>query len=269
MEIILKNVTYNYKSKKLLDKINLTIESNKITGITGDAKSVLCDILDGTTNMTNGQIVIGDMALIKSNLKAVKKVVSKIHQNYENQFFTNRVKEEIMFLISRLSYKPSNIEKKMEQSIEMVGLDKKVLDKDINTLTSGEKKLLQIAVSIIYNPDIIIFDEPFVELDRINTRKIINLIKVLKEKYNKTVIIVSNNVNLLYEITDNIIVLRKGHILISGETTTIYQNPNILKDKDIVIPDLVKFTLLAKNKKIKLSYHKDIRDLIKDVYKHV
>ena len=269
MEIILKNVTYSYKSKRLLDKINLNIESNKITGITGDAKSVLCDILDGTTNITSGDIVVGDIALIKENLKVIRKTVSKIYQNYEDQFFTSNVRQEIYFLISRLSYKPSNINKKMIQSVEMVGLKKEVLDKEINTLTTGEKKLLQIAVSIIFNPDIIIFDEPFVELDRINTKKIINLIKTLKDKYNKTVIIASNNINLLYEITDNIIVLRKGHVLLNGNTTTIYQDPNMLKDKDVELPDLVRFTLLAKKKKIKLSYHKDIRDLIKDVYKHV
>ena len=269
MEIVLKNVTYTYKSRKLIDKVSLSIESNKITGITGDAKSVLCDLLDGTTAITSGNIVVGEMALIKENLKVIRKTVSKIYQNYEDQFFTSNVRQEIYFLISRLSYKPSNIEKKMIQSVEMVGLTKEVLDKEINTLTTGEKKLLQIAVSIIFNPDIIIFDEPFVELDRINTKKIINLIKTLKDKYNKTVIIASNNINLLYEITDNIIVLRKGHVLISGETTSTYQDIDKIKDKDIEIPDLVKFTMLAKKKKIKLSYHKDIRDLIKDVYKHV
>ena len=144
-----------------------------------------------------------------------------------------------------------------------------MLDSKISELTSGEKKLLQVAVSIIYNPDIIIFDEVFTELDRVNKKKLINLIKKLKDKYNKTVIIVSNDVNILYEITDNIVILKKGHVQVIGETSEVYQNTNILKTTKIDIPDLVRFTLLAKSKKVKLSFHRDIRDLIKDVYKHV
>ena len=209
MEIVLKNATYSYKNRKLLNKINITINHNVITGITGENKTVLCSLINGTKLLSNGEILIGDIPVIKENIKVVRKVVSMIHQDYTNQFFTNNVKEEILFLISRLSYNPKNINKKMKQAIEMVGLDEEVLNKNINILTTGEKKLLQIAVSLIYNPDVIIFDEPFAELDRINTKKIIKLIKQLKEKYHKTIIIASNDVNVLYELTDEIIILKK------------------------------------------------------------
>lgn len=266
MEIVLKNVTYNYKNKKLLNKLNLTIEHNKITGITGSYKSILCKMLDGIKEF-DGEIIIGDIPVIKENIKAVRKTVSMIHQDYENQFFTNNVKEEIEFLISRLSYKPADINKKMNQALEIVGLSRDLLNKNIDELSDVEKKLLQISVSLIYNPDIIIFDEALVNLDRNNSNKIIRLIKDLKNKYKKTIIIASNDVNTLYEITDNIIILKNGKVYISGNTDKIYQNEDITNDIDI--PDLVRFTNLAKSKKVKLSYHKDIRDLIKDVYKHV
>lgn len=269
MEIVLNNVIYSYKNKKLLDKINLKIEDNKITGITGEYKTLLCNLLDGTKEITSGEILIGEIPLIKENIKVVRKIVSMIHQDYQEQFFTDSVKEEILFLISRLSYKPKDINKKMIQALEIVGLDKEIINRNISSLTSGEKKLIQIAISLIYNPDIIIFDEVFIELDMTNRKKIIRLIKKLKDKYKKTVIISSNDVNLLYEITDNIVILRKGHVLHNGITKDIYQKEEVINDKNIEIPDLVRFTFLAKNKKIKLSYHTDILDLIKDVYKHV
>ncbi len=151
----------------------------------------------------------------------------------------------------------------------MVGLNKSCLNKKIKSLSSGEKKLLQVAISLIYNPSIIIFDEPFVELDYSNQKKLIKLIKALKEKYHKTVIIASNNANILYEITDDIVILKKGRILAADNTIKVYQNTNLLKENEVDVPDLIKFTMLAKEKKVKLSYHRDIRDLIKDVYKHV
>ena len=266
MEIVIKNLTYIYKNKKLLNKVNLVIESNKITGITGTYKTLLCEILDGQKEF-NGEIVIGEIPLIKDNIKEIRKTVSLITQNYEEQFFTNNVKDEMMFLMSRLSYKPKDINKKIDQSLQIVGLSKTVLNKKISDLSNLEKKLLQISVSLIYNPDIIIFDESLVNLDKNNTTKITRLIKDLKNKYKKTVIIVSNDVDMLYELTDNIVILKKGSVYLTGNTTEVYTKKDL--DSDIVLPNLVRFTNLAKAKGVKLSYHKDIRDLIKDVYKHV
>ena len=63
------------------------------------------------------------------------------------------------------------------------------------------------------------------------------------------------------------IILKNNKVYLEGSTDKVYQNPDLSNDIDI--PDLVRFTNLAKKKKVKLSYHKDIRDLIKDVYKHV
>ena len=174
-----------------------------------------------------------------------------------------------MFLISRLNYKPRDLNKKMNQALLLVGLDKSYLNKSIQSLSSGEKKLFQVAISLIYNPSIIIFDEPFATLDYSNQKKLSKLIKLLKEKYNKTVIIASNNCDLLYELTDDIVILKKGHIIAADDTVKVYQDIELLKDNEIEMPNLVKFTMLAKAKKVKLSYHRDIRDLIKDVYKHV
>jgi len=269
MEITLKNIGYKYKNKKILDHINLKIESNHITGITGEYKSLLCQIIDAIKIPTTGNIIVGENMLEKANLKWIRKEVSMIHQNYQDQFFTDNVKEEFLFLISRLNYKPKDQNKKMEQALLLVGLDNSYLKKNISHLSTGEKKLLQVAISLIHNPDTIIFDEPFVELDLMNKRKLTKLIKMLKEKYQKTIIISSNDSNMLYELTDDIVILKKGNIVAADSTVKVYQNLKLLEENEIEIPYLVIFTKLAKAKKVKLSYHRDIRDLIKDVYKHV
>lgn len=269
MEITLKNVGYRYKNKKVLDHINLKIEKNRITGILGQYKTLLCEIMDATIPDYTGTVIVGEANLKKENLKWIRKEVSLIHQNFERQFLTTKVKEELCFVISCLDYQPQNIDKKIEQSLKMVGLNSSYLDREIKSLSSGEKKLLQIAVSLIHNPSVLIFDEPFAELDYINKKRLLKLIKQLKETYHKTIIISSSDSNLLYEVTDDMVILKKGKILAADETKKVYQNISLLTENEIEIPDLVQFTLLAKEKKIKLSFHRDIRDLIKDVYKHV
>ncbi len=269
MEIVLKNVSYRYKNKKLLEKVNLKISGEKITGITGDNKTLLIELIDSLIKPSYGEIKIGNTTITKDNILEMRKEVCLISQRSYEQFFTDTPREEMMFLVGRINYQNKDINKKMKDALELVGLNEKYLDEPIINLSSGEKKLLQIAMGLLYNPKVIIFDEVFVELDYTNKKKIIKLIKMLKNRYHKTIIIASNNSNLLYELTDDLIIIKKARVVAADETVKIYQDVDFLKYNDIEIPDLVKFTYLAKKKKVKLSYHRDIRDLIKDVYKHV
>lgn len=269
MEIVLKNVSYRYKNKKLLEKINLKIRGEKITGITGDNKTLLIEMIDSITLPTYGEIKIDNEAIGPNNLMEMRKKVCLIRQRPAEQFFTESVREEMLFLVGRLNYQNKNITKKMKEALEIVGLGEKYLDQDIFKLSSGEQKLIQIAISLLYNPEVIIFDEPFVELDYTNKKKLIKLIKILKQRYHKTILIASNDSNLLYSLTDDLIVIKKSRIIAADETVKIYQDVNFLLYNEIEIPNLVLFTYKAKNKKVKLSYHRDILDLIKDVYKHV
>lgn len=269
MEIVLKNVTYQYNSKTYLEKINLKINGEKITGIIGDNKTRFIEMLDSLIIPTYGEILIDDEIVSVSNIKNMQRKVCLIKQRSLDQFFTDNVKDEMLFLINRLGYKNKDINKKISDALKIVGLNDNYQNKSILSLSAGELKLVQIALGLLCNPSVIIFDEPFAELDLINKKRLIRLIKLLKNRYNKMVIITSNNCNLLYELTDELIVINKTKVVAADETVNIFQDIDFLNHYKIEIPNLVKFTYLAKNKKVKLSYHKDILDLIKDVYKHV
>lgn len=269
MEIVLKNIGYHYKNKKYLEKINLKIRSNVITGITGDNKTLLIELIDALTMASYGKIRVGGDEINKENLIKIRKTVCMIHQKPLEQFFTTNVKEEMEFLVGRLDYKNKNIHKKMRDALLIAGLTEDYLEKEIYQLSSGEQKLIQVAISLLYNPKVIIFDEPFVELDYTNKKKMIRLIKRLKERHHKTIIIASNDSNILYPLTEDLVILKGTHVIAADKTEKIYQDINFLKNNEIEIPEIVLFTYKAKQKKVKLSYHKDIRDLIKDVYKHV
>lgn len=269
MEIILKNVGYHYKNKKYLEKINLHIKPNRITGITGENKTLLAELIDALTFSSYGEIKVGGNIINRKNLIEVRRNVCMIHQKPMNQFFTTTVKDEMEFLIGRLDYKNKNIHKKMRDSLLIVGLNDSYLEKTIYELSSGEQKLIQVAISLLYNPKVVIFDEPFVELDYTNKKKMIRLIKLLKERYHKTVIVTSNDSNMLYSLTDDLVILKGTRIIAADKTEKIYEDVEFLESNEIEIPEIVLFTYKAKKRNVKLSYHKDIRDLIKDVYKHV
>ena len=269
MEIVLKNIGYQYKNKKILEKINLKIGPGKITGITGNNKTLLVEMINCLTVPNYGEIKIGQEIVTQQNRIEMRKKVCLVRQCPQEQFFTDTVQEEMIFLVNRLGYQNENIAQKMLESLKLVGLSPKYLEKNLFKLSSGEQKLVQIAISLLYSPQIIIFDEPFVELDYTNKKKLTNLIKMLKDHYHKTIIISSNDSNLLYELTDDLVILKDSKIIAADSTEKIYQDIKFLLYNEIDIPNLVLFTHKAKQKKAKISYHRDLRDLIKDVYKHV
>ena len=66
------------------------------------------------------------------------------------------------------------------------------------------------------------------------------------------------------------IFIKNNQVVLEGKTTEVYQKVEVLKKQKLSIPEIIEFTYLAKKKKeVKIDYHKDIRDIIKDIYKHV
>lgn len=269
MEITLENASCKRNGYTVLYDLNVNISGNKITGIIGTNKTPFIELISGILPVNDGRVLVDNKELNDETLLAIRKEVAVVRQNPKEQFFTNSVKDEMNFIVNNLEYKNSNITKKIISSLYLVGLNDSYMEKKINDLSAGEKKLIQIAVSLLCNPKIIILDEPMVNLDSLNKKVLINLIKVLKSKYKKTIIISSNDSDLLYSLCDDLLILSENTIVVSGKAIDLFKSVELLKKYNIDIPDFVLFVTKAKRKKVKLSFQKDIRDLIKDVYKHV
>ena len=155
-------------------------------------------------------------------------------------------------------------------SLKIVGLDTNMLDRNITTLSKSEQKKVQIAMSLLSNPDILIFDDLFQYLDNKSRKKIIMVLTKLKEQYHKLIIIGSNNTDMLYQYTTKMLFVKNKRIFLEGTTEETYERVDYIKRNGYKVPEIVQFTYKAiKKKKVKIDYHKDIRDIIKDIYKHV
>ncbi|MBQ8234067.1 MAG: ATP-binding cassette domain-containing protein [Bacilli bacterium] len=281
MEIVYDKVTHIYNSAtysklKVLDDISLNIEENKITGIIGrqgSGKTTLVEMLSALVVPTKGSVKV-DEYLIKKN-KSIKKInelrkkVGIVFQFPEDAFFNLTVEKEIEFGIKNLNYKTDDINKRISDSLKLVGLDDKYKDRNPKTLSNGEKRKLALACVLAYNPSIIVFDEPTIGLDNIARNSLIKLIINLKKKYNKTIIIITHDVDLLLKIGDNVIVLDEGKIVCMGSKYDVFTN-NDLNKYDIGIPKIIEFEKKVLDKKgIKLGYRDNIDDLLKDIYRNV
>ena len=261
MEVVFKN--YKYKDNNL----NFTIKEDEINGIVTDNIDEIVDIIKIKLKY-NGKIII-DGETIKDPIKYKKRiniVPDEIDDDIHFQTVYSLLENELL----KRKISPKNLEKKVEDSLKIVGLKDEILDRNIYTLSSYEKKFIQVAQALLSNPDLLILVEPFKILDRNNEKKLMMLLEKINEHYNKSIIIVDNNINYLYKYTNHLVIAMNNKILKEGNTIELLTNVDFLKKNKIDIPDIVEITYLAyKNKKIKIDYHKDIRDIIKDIYKHV
>ena len=266
MEIRVENLNYFYKEKRILKDISFVVDSSTIVGLYGKYKSLLLEILDFTKNY-KGNILVNNELVDKSNTYFYQQQIGLISQ--EDLFLMSTVEEEMKFIVEKYNYKTSDVRLRMLDSLKLVGLSSNFLKRKIDTLSKSEKTLIKIACVMIVNPKVILFDDIFGYLSYIPKKKVLQLIKKLATRKDRLIIIASNDVDLLYQFTDKLIILDNGEVDRIDKTSSVFKDISYLESNKIDIPYLIEFTNLAKERKVKLSYHRDILDLIKDVYKHV
>ena len=259
MELKLNKVSYNDKIKN----ITYEFEEGKITSVissSGSGKTLLSYLISGIEKPSVGEII--------NTFKG--REIGYIFQNAEESFIFSSIREELMFGLRRYNYKIDNLNKRIEDSLKMVGLPLTYLDRSPFELSSGEKELLSIAVVLSLNPKLIIIDDPTIYLDNKNEEYLIKLLKKLKNKYNKTIIILSSDIEFILKVTDNYLLLKNGRMVSSGITKELIKESDKIKKSKIEVPKIIDFINIVKKKKnIDLEHTLDIKELMKDIYRNV
>lgn len=279
MEIKFEKVNFVYQpntplAKEVLKNINMTIPEGKITGIigkSGSGKTTLIQLMNGLLKPTSGKIKILDFVLENKNqnLKELHRQVGFLFQFPEEQFFHETVEKEIGFAVDSFQYRISEKEKRIKESLLLVGLNDSYLKRDPLTLSNGEKRKVALASILIYNPKILILDEPTIGLDEESKKSFLKLLRMLKKRYHKTIIIVSHDVEFLHKFVDYLFVLNHGKIVLKGDKYEVFKQEARLKRYGVSVPQMIRFSnLVYEKKKIKIGYRDEINDLIKDIYRY-
>lgn len=209
----------------------------------------------------------GAITSLQSN--DVKTIVKNLIKDYDfisvdnyNPFFLGLTVEEELGLYCK------EYEKDLLMILlEVFELDDSFIERYINTLSYTEKIYLNIIRNLLLGGDKVIFVDVFKYLDYKNQKKVTLLLNYLKEK-DYYIIITSYNVDYLYKISDYSIVWYK-QMIDYGPTIDVYKEVGLFIKNRVPVPTLAKLTYKAKkDKDVKLYYSKDVRDIMKDIYKH-
>lgn len=152
--------------------------------------------------------------------------------------------------------------------LEELSLKEDFINTKYVDLSSGEKSLFKLIKVFLSDKKILILDEPFIYLDAYYVKKVMVIIKRIIYHKRKTVIIGSSDSNLIYQICKKVLLIKDNNYFYE-QKEKLFISSDILEKYDIIVPDIIKFHHLAEKKKIQLEIVDDIRDLIKEVYRHV
>ncbi len=282
MEIKFENINYFCNEKtplktEILKNINFTIKENTITSIigpNGSGKSTILELIGALKFPSSGIITIGNYQ-IKSkkqigDIEKLRPSIGLVYQDPEKQFFLKTVREEIEFALQNFNFKLTEKDKRVSDSLRMVGLNDDYLNRSPLELSRGEQRKVALAMILSFNPKLILLDEPTMGLDASSRKHLMKLLKMMKLRYNKTIVIVSSDTDVLHTVSDQVLVLNEGRIVTSGDKYTIFGDYDLLNKYHINIPKIIEFSNLVKHKKnINIGYRDDINDLMKDVYRYV
>lgn len=258
MEIELDNVSFNDQLKNISFKIE-NKKINAIIGPTGSGKSLILQLICQLKAPTSGKVIISDSFKI-----------GYVNQNVKEQFFCENVEKELELSIENKSYTLEKKQKKISDSLKMVGLETSILKKDPLKLSHSEMRKLSLAKALIINPNILILDDLTSSFDYNSKFEFVKLLKLLKRRYGKTIILATQDIEFVHQVCDKIIVINDGKKILEGDKYSIYKKYDLLKLNQIPIPNIIEFEkLVYDTKKIKLGYRDDINDLVKDILRNI
>lgn len=247
MSIIVRHLTHIY-SKGLpgetvaLDDVSFEIASGECIGIighTGSGKSTLLQHMNGLLKPHSGEIIVSDMNIGDGSVKKVdiSKNVGLVFQYPEYQLFEETVAKDVAFGPRNLGVPEDEISSIVRESIELLGLDyDAVAEKSPFELSGGQKRRVAIAGVLAMKPKVLILDEPTAGLDPASKHDMLEVIKRLRQERNLIVVFVSHNMKDIAELSDRIIVMNGGKLVMNGSPKEVFARASELKSMGLSVP---------------------------------
>ena len=243
--ISVKNLKIFAKQTALVKGVSFEINENSILGIIGESGSgksltalSILNLIKYKGLTQTGKIFFKNELISKSNIEdIIKNKISIIFQdpmsflnpsmkcgNQINEALKVRDKQSVLDLIEKVKI-PNPLE---------------TYNKYPHELSGGQQQRIMIAIAIAKNPDLIIADEATSSLDSLVKKDILKLLIELKKEFKTSLVIVSHNLNLIYSISNYVLVMNKGRIVEKGTTKQVFNKPieeytkNLIKENKIV-----------------------------------
>ncbi len=235
-----------------LKSIDLSISEGEFIGLigpTGSGKSTLIQHLNGLLTPTEGKIIFRGQEVGKDiELHSAQKEIGLVFQFPETQLFAETVAKDIAFGPKNLGLPVNEVESRVREAIESVGLDYRLYARRSPFgLSGGEKRLVAIAGVLATKPRLLILDEPLSGLDLWGKTKVMQAISKLN-KNGAAVVLVAHDMDEIVEHVGRVIVLNEGRVALDDKPEVVFTQIDYLRRIGLDVPKTVELFIKLKER---------------------
>lgn len=252
MSITVENLTYTYSKglpneTRALEDVSFQLKPGEfaaVIGHTGSGKSTLMQQLNGLLRPDSGKITVGEVCITDPSTKMteVRRKVGLVFQYPEYQLFEETVAKDVAFGPKQVGMTGEELDRVVEESIRLTGLDyKEVKERSPFELSGGQKRRVAIAGVLAMKPEILILDEPTAGLDPSAHRDVLELIRRIHRKERMTILLVSHNMGDIAELADRVLVMNRGKLVMNGTPAEVFSRGEPLWEMGLGLPPATEF----------------------------
>lgn len=264
MSIKVEHLTHIYdkgmpSESVALDDVSFTAEDGQFIGIighTGSGKSTLLQHLNGLLKPDEGTVTVGNVDITQPGISMVeiRKRIGLVFQYPEYQLFEETVAKDVAFGPKNLGLSETEIEERVKEAIELVGLDyEAVKDRSPFELSGGQKRRVAIAGVVAMRPEVLILDEPTAGLDPKAHKDVLNMVEEVHRRTGNITIFVSHNMADIARLSDKILVIHNGKLVTKGSPKEVFSQKETLRSVGLDLPPVTEFTEGLRKRGINLS----------------
>ena len=239
--------------KKAVDDVSFSAQRGEFIGLighTGSGKSTLIQHFNGLLKPTSGKIYINgeDIFQSKEMTRAARFAVGLVFQYPEYQLFEETVYADVAFGPKNMGLDKDEIDRRVRENCRIVGLSEDVLDKSPFELSGGQKRRVALAGIFAMEPEVMVLDEPMAGLDPAGCADVFRFIKEYHEKHGTTILFVTHSMEYAAQMSERIIVMDHGHILMDGTPADIFSRSEELIEAGLDVPQVTQVFLELKKR---------------------
>ena len=255
-----QNITYTYAEGSPFEQHAIrgvsfqTVpgELLSIIGHTGSGKSTLVEHLNGLLRPAEGRILLDgeDIWAKPKEIRRVRFKVGVVFQYPEYQLFEETVYRDIAFGPKNMGLGQEEIDRRVKEAAALVGLPEELLEASPFDLSGGEKRRAAIAGVMAMEPEILILDEPTAGLDPLGRERVLDMIKVYRQKKDTTVLLISHSMEDVARVADRVLVMNNGTVAMLDTVEKVFSRGEELEQMGLTVPAVTKVMMLLRRRGI-------------------
>lgn len=255
-----KDLTYTYSigspfEKTAVDHINLQIEQGEFVGIighTGSGKSTLMQMMNGLLKPTAGTVLLDGKDIWEkgADRRSVRFQVGLVFQYPEYQLFEETVYKDIAFGPKNMGLDEKEIDRRVRETAEAVGLREELLEQAPYALSGGQKRRVAIAGVMAMEPRVLILDEPTAGLDPKGRTKILSRLREYHKKTGCTVMLVSHSMEDVAKYVSKLLVLSHAKVICYDTPANVFARGDELEKMGLALPQITRVFRLLRDRGI-------------------